>query len=74
VGCRFAARCELAAGECRAGPIPLIQLTEARATRCIRTTELAAAQEDKARQGTAQPGTQSQPRENGRANERATTA
>jgi peptide/nickel transport system permease protein len=57
-GCRFAARCELAADECRASPIPLLQLTESRATRCIRTTELAAVQQ----------------RKNGRTNEPATTA
>jgi peptide/nickel transport system permease protein len=46
-GCRFAARCALATGECTAKPIPITQLTGPRATRCIRTDELAALQHTK---------------------------
>jgi len=46
-GCRFAQRCALATDECTAKPIPIKQLTGLRATRCIRTEELAALQHTK---------------------------
>lgn len=47
VGCRFAQRCALATDECTAKPIPIKRLTGQRATRCIRTDELAALQHTK---------------------------
>ena len=43
--CRFAARCPLAADICRHGPIPLLVVGENRSSRCIRTDELARAQQ-----------------------------
>jgi peptide/nickel transport system permease protein len=57
-GCRFARRCGLATDKCTARPVPMEQLTEVRASRCIRTNELAALQH----------------RKDGRGNEPATTA
>jgi peptide/nickel transport system permease protein len=50
-GCRFAPRCGLAADQCTARPVPLKQLTGLRATRCIRTNELAALQHTEDRHG-----------------------
>ena len=46
-GCRCAPRCARATDECAAQPIPITQLTDVRATRCIRTDELAELQHTK---------------------------
>jgi peptide/nickel transport system permease protein len=40
-GCAFAPRCRIAIGDCRKGLIPLFNLGEGRAGRCIRTEEVA---------------------------------
>jgi peptide/nickel transport system permease protein len=39
-GCHFAPRCELATTDCEAAPIPLLEPTPDRHTRCLRHTEL----------------------------------
>lgn len=38
-GCRFAPRCRWATDACVAGPVPLIELREGRAARCVRLDE-----------------------------------
>ncbi|MET0314593.1 MAG: oligopeptide/dipeptide ABC transporter ATP-binding protein [Hansschlegelia sp.] len=40
-GCAFAPRCRIAIEDCRKGLIPLLNLGEDRAARCIRTEEVA---------------------------------
>lgn len=39
-GCRFAPRCPHQQAQCNAGPVPLVSLSESRATRCVRVAEL----------------------------------
>ena len=38
-GCRFAERCQAAAGECRSGPVSLVPLSPAHQARCVRATD-----------------------------------
>ncbi len=41
LGCHFAARCPLAAADCRAEPVPMFQLEPGRQTRCLHHQQLA---------------------------------